>query len=113
MTPLRKRVIEDMELAGLAKGTRRTYVDAVGGLGHFPTDGRDDGERGSTTSQKTPGERCGCAISKYSQSRGNHLVDYGPPARHARSSTGNGNCDCRATPASRAKKTLATVLLLK
>ena len=35
MTPLRKRMIEDMELAGLAEGTRRTYVDAVRGLAGF------------------------------------------------------------------------------
>ena len=32
MTPLRKRMIDDMELAGLAKSTQRAYVDAALGL---------------------------------------------------------------------------------
>lgn len=36
MTPLRKRMIEDMTLAGLAAGTQATYIDAVRKLaGHF------------------------------------------------------------------------------
>ena len=36
MTPLRKRMIEDMKLAGLAAGTQATYIDAVRKLAaHF------------------------------------------------------------------------------
>ena len=47
MTPLRKRMIEDMELAGLAQSTRKSYVDAVRGLAkHFgrSPDGLSEGE---------------------------------------------------------------------
>lgn len=36
MTPLRKRMIDDMKLAGLAAGTQATYLDAVRKLAaHF------------------------------------------------------------------------------
>ena len=35
MTPLRKRMIEDMELAGLLPRTRETYLRAVYGLAAF------------------------------------------------------------------------------
>jgi hypothetical protein len=37
MSPLRARMIEDMSLAGLAKGTQQIYVQAVRRLAAQPT----------------------------------------------------------------------------
>jgi hypothetical protein len=61
MTPLRKRMIENMQLRGLSEGTQETYIRAIGQLSkHY----------GKSPEQITEQElRAPCARSSFCMSR--------------------------------------------